>query len=58
MIDAPAFNHILQISFTFHIRTMSEQQEQHFLSDTPVQVAIQSLQNQVEQLKRIINAGS
>ncbi|OBZ82173.1 hypothetical protein A0J61_09777 [Choanephora cucurbitarum] len=30
-------------------------EEQHFLSNTPVEVAIQSLQQQVEQLKRIVN---
>jgi hypothetical protein len=37
---------------------MSEQEQQHFLSDTPVHVTIQSLQRQVEQLKRIINPGT
>jgi hypothetical protein len=32
-----------------------EQQQEHFLSSTPVDVAIKSLQRQVDQLKRIIN---
>lgn len=33
---------------------MSEQ-EAHFFSTTPVDVAIKALQRQVEQLKRVIN---
>lgn len=34
---------------------MSEQQQDHFLSSTPVNVAVDALQRQVDQLKRIIN---
>ncbi|KAG2213686.1 hypothetical protein INT46_006115 [Mucor plumbeus] len=34
---------------------MSEQHQDHFLSSTPVNVAVDALQRQVDQLKRIIN---
>ncbi|CAO3638481.1 unnamed protein product [Mucor fragilis] len=34
---------------------MSEQAQEHFLGSTPVNVAVEALQRQVDQLKRIIN---
>jgi hypothetical protein len=34
---------------------MSEQENQHFLDTTPVDVAVKALQRQVDQLKRIID---
>ncbi|KAL9540017.1 hypothetical protein MBANPS3_009927 [Mucor bainieri] len=34
---------------------MSEQAQDHFLSSTPVNVAVEALQRQVDQLKRIIH---
>ncbi|KAK4512566.1 anthranilate phosphoribosyltransferase [Mucor velutinosus] len=34
---------------------MSEQVQDHFLSSTPVNVAVEALQRQVDQLKRIVH---
>ncbi|OAC99984.1 hypothetical protein MUCCIDRAFT_113434 [Mucor lusitanicus CBS 277.49] len=34
---------------------MSEQAQDHFLSSTPVNVAVEALQRQVDQLKRIVH---